>query len=164
MIITLAWEQIPIFSLCYEATWDKNNYKILFRSTESLDALVKTENFQMEISVYSSILSTYYFWTMRHVNMHKNYKSVKCKVDLRISTFVWGERRSETLTGTWRKKKKGNSRNMPIFTSVLLCWLPATSNSDPLPLCRFPKLKQISFSFSRGVEYDFVNFYTFFPT
>lgn len=106
MIITLAWEQIPIFSLCYEATWDKNNYKILFRSTESLDALVKTENFQMEISVYSSILSTYYFWTMKHANMHKNYKSVKCKVDLRISTFVWGERRSETLTGTWRKKKK----------------------------------------------------------
>lgn len=71
MIITLAWEQIPIFSLCYEATWDKNNYKILFRSTESLDALVKTENFQMEISVYSSILSTYYFWTMKHANMHK---------------------------------------------------------------------------------------------
>lgn len=68
----------------------------------------------------------------------------------------------------WReregKKKEGNSRNMPIFTSVLLCWLPATSNSDPLPLCRFPKLKQISSSFSRGVEYDFVNFYTFFPT
>lgn len=163
MMITLAWEQIPIFSLCYEATWDKNNYKILFRSTESLDALVKTENFQMEISVYSSILSTYYFWTMKHANMHKIISQLSARLtweSLHLFEGSGGAKRWREREG----KKKGNSRNMPIFTSVLLCWLPATSNSDPLPLCRFPKLKQISSSFSRGVEYDFVNFYTFFPT
>lgn len=132
MMITLAWEQIPIFSLCYEATWDKNNYKILFRSTESLDALVKTENFQMEISVYSSILSTYYFWTMKHANMHKIISQLSARLtweSLHLFEGSGGAKRWREREGKKKRKFKKHANFYFRLTLLIACNVKQRSSS-----------------------------------